>query len=148
MFITKSTRILITDAIVGYINLINEIVLMDVHLLQGLWLERVSVYFLPASHLLDKCKRLRLLDRYHGLNLFNSNDFSRLYNLLLVRVIPCVTVTIFAAFFGLLLAVHYLLLARDKLLFACLYRDNRSLFWDKVANLCQFSFSMGSLFSG
>ena len=36
------------------------------------------------------------------------------------RVIPYVTVTIFAAFFGLVLPVNYLLFARDQLLFACL----------------------------
>ena len=36
------------------------------------------------------------------------------------RVIPYVTVTIFAAFFGFVLPVNYLLLVRDQLLFACL----------------------------
>ena len=38
----------------------------------------------------------------------------------LCRVISYVTVTIFAAFFGLILPVNNLLLARDQLLFACL----------------------------
>ena len=36
------------------------------------------------------------------------------------RVIPCVIVTIFAAIFGLSLAVNYLLLVGDQLLFAYL----------------------------
>ena len=37
-----------------------------------------------------------------------------------IWIIPYVKVTFFAAFFGLVLPVNYLLLARDQLLFACL----------------------------
>ena len=39
------------------------------------------------------------------------------------RFIPHITVTIFAAFFGLLLTVNYLL-SRGLLLFACLYKED------------------------
>ena len=40
------------------------------------------------------------------------------------KVIPYVTVTIFAVVFSLVLPVNYLLLAGGKLLFACLYRND------------------------
>ena len=63
-------------------------------------------------------------------------------------VIPYVTVTIFVAFFGLILPVNYLLLARDQLLFACLQRGNRSSLWDKISQFMSIQFLYGSLFSG
>ena len=60
-------------------------------------------------------------------------------------VIPYATVTVFAAFFGLVLPVNYLLLVRHQLLFACLYRDDRSLLLEKANQFMSIQFQYESL---
>ena len=80
----------------------------------------IEIFRYSSISLEDSVSQLPTHNRVHHCGVEPCTSYNHVLGIILGYFIPYVTVTIFSAFFGLVLPINNLLLARDHLSFACL----------------------------